>query len=462
MRSTGIFRRTALAFTLAAWILAGMTLLVHAPAARAGVAEPFAPRTGLYFNPDRDGVGLDVQRVGNALFVLWFTFRPDGTPIWYIGVADLKDMSWSADVDLFSWDTASRHSSDELIGSMSLDWSDAQNAEFSWTLNGSSHSEPVQSLIFGTGPTRVDYSGSYYYRLESGWGITIATQGRSSVMLVYFYDADGEPTWGIFVDQDSDFILNGTLQILSGPGLCPSCSALKGGGFPAPEYTDVADMNVAYVRTAILDNDEVSPDDFILRMGLNYKKNTVNAGSPLGGTPFSVISLPPQTLSDTPFVSLEPITEPQTTLTEDEFAAMRTIKSMHVAAAANISQRPPVCNDVTPYSISFSFPPNRYALVYSNAVPVAFQNGFALTDQTKMGFFRAGDDTVAFVWSGSLGGIVQSFTLAGRSSDFFDDPASGFSLMDAMNVETVDNLGQTNITRAAFTASSKVCATADQ
>lgn len=185
------------------------------------------PVAGLWFNPERSGHGLDIERAGEALIVTWYTYNDDGSPTWY-QAAGAYDPQWTQPLYTATWDPQTQSAVVEFVGSMSLEFSAARQAQFSWVINGVAGSEAFQYFNFREGLTTQDHTGIWYDPNQPGWGLSINSQGAdvgadvvsTRVAVLYFYDANNQPRWLL---GQSDNSVSGELPLLSFTGFCPSC-----------------------------------------------------------------------------------------------------------------------------------------------------------------------------------------------------------------------------------------------
>jgi len=189
-------------------------------------AVVLAPEQGLWFNPDRNGHGFDLEVLGDNLFITWYTYEDDGTPVWYqaAGPFDRAAGTWSADFRRFVW-LAGGGVDSEVVGSAALTFDDASHARFDWTLEGGarSGSEPMQVLAISLDRTLRDYTGTWYDPADGGWGVSFYSRGDVRVAVLYFYDADRQPRWAL---GQSDNAMDSVMPMLSFTGFCPDCTAV--------------------------------------------------------------------------------------------------------------------------------------------------------------------------------------------------------------------------------------------
>ncbi len=180
------------------------------------------PRGGLWFNPARSGHGFDLQFSGPNMFVLWYTYEDDGTPVWYLASAPYAT-PWVADLNRFTWNPDTGFVDFVTVGQLSLSFSDARNGQFSWSIGERSGVEPVQPLTGHSEFSLPDRTGAWYQEQEPGWGLSVHTDGDLRVAILYFYDADNQPRWTLGQGVNS---ADEVLTMWSFSGFCPDCQAI--------------------------------------------------------------------------------------------------------------------------------------------------------------------------------------------------------------------------------------------
>ncbi len=182
------------------------------------------PKNGLWNNAGRQGHGLDLFYInGSSVFTAWYTARADHSPIWYTMTGALDNGQVHATLYSLGWDTVNNRLDDSrtvAVGSMTLNFLDAQTGWLTWEVNGRRGTEPV-ALYNDTPQTpAVNYSGMWYNPQESGWGITFNNKGETNFSLIYFYDQNGEPSWVLGTNQNDD---GGQVNMLHAQATCPWC-----------------------------------------------------------------------------------------------------------------------------------------------------------------------------------------------------------------------------------------------
>jgi hypothetical protein len=107
-----------------------------------------------------------------------------------------------------------------VVGSVSLSFSDSRNARIDWQIDEHKGTENIHKMVFSRQPTDLLFTGMWYDPQESGYGITVDTQGDRRTAVVYFYDADNQPSW-VISSQDNDLSISSKAIATTGP--CPWC-----------------------------------------------------------------------------------------------------------------------------------------------------------------------------------------------------------------------------------------------
>ncbi len=194
------------------------------------------PHIGHWYNPQRSGHGMDVQRLGNFMFVTWFTYNDDGSPTWY-QASNVYSPDWQADMYRFAWNPDTGKVDGEIVGTMSMAFSDAEHAEFRWQIGEQSGSEPVRYFLFDDRRALRDYTGMWYDRGEPGWGFSAYSQGQTRFFVLYFYDENHQPRWVLGQDDNQ---ARSNVPMFSFQGFCPACDRVQ------PQSSDAGSLTVDY------------------------------------------------------------------------------------------------------------------------------------------------------------------------------------------------------------------------
>jgi len=192
-------------------------------------------RPGNYYNPDREGHGVDIHRSGPNAFLLWFTYEKGRTPVWYLAAGPYRDNQLQGDLLRYTMDQgaaltpnksctqAGANPSCEIVGDATFTFTGPEQGIFNWTLNGVQGGEPFQFLAVNSENTPVNHTGHWYPPSQVGWGATFNDQGDIEFGIAYFYDQNGDPVWALGSTNAAG--TSGQVQIPMDQftGVCPNC-----------------------------------------------------------------------------------------------------------------------------------------------------------------------------------------------------------------------------------------------
>lgn len=199
---------------------------------------------GMWFNPARDGHGIDVHTAGDTGFLVWYTYEDGHKPVWYQAVGTLRDNQIHGDLLRFSLDPGeplelagdctAAHSNPrcEDVGEAMFTALSQDTGLFHWTLDGQPGGERFEVLKASSAPAD-RHTGHWYPPLEPGWGLTVNQQGAVEFGVLYFYDETGDPTWALGVQDDTP----GLVPLDQFTGFCPSCPWVRTSGKRVGDYT---------------------------------------------------------------------------------------------------------------------------------------------------------------------------------------------------------------------------------
>lgn len=177
------------------------------------------PQEGLWSNPKRPGHGLDIQVVGDTLFVVWRTFNEEGHSIWYTGSGPITSNIWSADLNVYHW--KENKAIPNKAGNISLKMINSTHANFSWVLGDHSGSGPIEYFVMPDDSSSTpNYTGTWFEPKRPGYGVSVSTHGDTQAAILYIYDQSGIPRWvsGVsYRDEDK------SIDISNYQGYCAYC-----------------------------------------------------------------------------------------------------------------------------------------------------------------------------------------------------------------------------------------------
>jgi CubicO group peptidase (beta-lactamase class C family) len=199
---------------------------------------------GLMYDRSRDGHGLDLRVAGPSFNLLFYTYDENGEPEWYIAQGSVHEQLFVAksiyyvtyDVERSppqQYDLATlghfiidfREAGTEAACNDGVDRSHATRlALFDWSVNGKRGQWCIEPLVFGNGAPTPDLNGTWYAGPDDdGWGITVAIQGNTVFVVLYYYDAQGKPRFSVGSAQGYDNSSPITIPMLHVEGFCRHC-----------------------------------------------------------------------------------------------------------------------------------------------------------------------------------------------------------------------------------------------
>lgn len=179
----------------------------------------FHPQVGIWWNPERSGHGMDIQRAGNLLGVTWFTYLENGRGVWYRALAPLSS-DWTAPLIIFHWNAQEQRTTSTEVGTLSLDFESASRVVMNWTIGQRSGTETFVPFVFAPGLPAPDFTGIWHTPESPGFGVSIASNGQRRFVVATVYNDAGEPVWMIGNGSNS---LNATFPLNRWRGACPHC-----------------------------------------------------------------------------------------------------------------------------------------------------------------------------------------------------------------------------------------------
>ena len=197
---------------------------------------------GLWWNApagSESGWGLNLAHQGDVIFATWFTYDVSGKA-WWLSMTAARSAP-----NVFSGTLYQTHGPPfnavpfspsavvaNPVGNGTLTFSDANNASFAYTVNGTSQTKSITREVFGTLPTctfgaQPDLSTATNYQdlwwaapagTESGWGVNFTQQGDIIFATWFTYDLDGSPLWlSATTHKSAAGVYTGTLSRTTGP-----------------------------------------------------------------------------------------------------------------------------------------------------------------------------------------------------------------------------------------------------
>jgi hypothetical protein len=222
----------------------------------AAVPTPARPYGGQWFDPARNGHGIDLHRVEgtpDTYMMVLYTFDADGRPEWYIAIGRIVDGVFRPGNDANGnslWRTRylfgpppGQEEDTSVPGQVRIDFNQGGRAPA--CRDGVGRNDPLALMRFSLGdedmswcltqivpePARpaLDRTGHWFAGADdSGWGVTTLAYGESGLFMVLYYpDSQGRPRWA-FAQTDT-FAPGEPMPLRQVAGYCRTCAAPAGG-----------------------------------------------------------------------------------------------------------------------------------------------------------------------------------------------------------------------------------------
>jgi hypothetical protein len=193
--------------------------------------------TGLWWNPDESGWGLNTTHQGNTVFATLFTYAADGQPLWLVAsglVGDDGTYSYTGPLyrthgppfNQVPWSPIGFGQ----VGTMTIAWTSPATATLTYSFEGATvvktvtrqvYATPVPECVavMGSRAAEANYQDLWWNPDESGWGINLVQQGGIIFATLFTYSESGRDKWfvasGLARQPDGSF--TGALFSTTGP-----------------------------------------------------------------------------------------------------------------------------------------------------------------------------------------------------------------------------------------------------
>jgi hypothetical protein len=222
--------------------------------------------SGLWWNANESGWGIDFTQRRNVVFAAWFTYDASGNPKWYVASSCSMPSGTTGTTGTCSgalyevngptfFGTAFNPSLANVVtaGTIQVSFENAGAATMTYTVAGQTRTVAITRQPVGTGTTQpsVDYTDLWWNPDESGWGMAIAQQFSNIFLAWYLYDSAGKPTWYVASNcVVSGSGCSGTLYRTMGPAFGPTFSPSQvqvfAAGTVSINFTDANNGTLSY------------------------------------------------------------------------------------------------------------------------------------------------------------------------------------------------------------------------
>jgi hypothetical protein len=280
------------------------------------------PTPGLWFSPDHDGHGFDLQKMGNRYVVIFYTYNDEGEPVWYLSVASGSEGKLTGTFSLFEYE-ADRNPPQQIVkepGDFTIDFANTGDgtacadasfqtpgvpvAVMNWNVDGSQGSWCVTPLLPQDQSIQQDLTGLWWAGLQDqGWGLSMDYAGegelRTQVAVLFYFDSEGFPRWALGATAQGG--ANSQMLMHNFTGYCIEC--------PVIDISTVSAGSISHM-IEIVEGDPAGLLDLDIAYGLEPGGDWSRTDSPmvLLSDPLAGFSPIPQTISADQKVAIVDVT----------------------------------------------------------------------------------------------------------------------------------------------------------
>lgn len=185
---------------------------------------------GFYYDKERSGHGFVIEPVTdtNLYFTVFYTYKDDGTPEWYVSTSELENnvlnidmnddtlLRVNRDFNIDPTGTTTPNTIDTSVGTniLQIDFNHSTAAASAACQSGNNRGDNISLALWQLGDTSgewcleplinsseypdPDFGGTWWTGVDDdGWGISLAFSGDLIVATVYYFDNEGKPRWVI-------------------------------------------------------------------------------------------------------------------------------------------------------------------------------------------------------------------------------------------------------------------------
>ncbi len=249
------------------------------------------PQPGFYYDRTRNGHGFVVEAIeGTDLyFTIFYTYNSEGKPEWYTSLTTLEGNVLNMEManntlqrSIYDYDIgpggATPFTIDDSIGtnSLKIDFNsniasaaDACNdgvdrpdnvSLASWQIGNQQDDWCLEPIIAENNYPTPDFGGTWWAGLaDTGWGLSITYSGDVLVVIMYYFDADGNPRWAQGIESGFQVGQEIVLDLLELSGYARDANST--------EVTDVVAGSLTLTLDAINGNDS----DGVMAVDITYQ-----------------------------------------------------------------------------------------------------------------------------------------------------------------------------------------------
>ena len=180
--------------------------------------------TTVWYDPSRNGQGIQLLQNGNSLWGAWYVYNGNGQPIWRVFQTTIDNNTATAPLLRFSGGSAPgsptwTNPTPEEAGQATVTFSPTSPTEvtFSYNLDGATD---TLNLVPFRGLAAGGYTGVWFDPTTNGQGVQLVQTSSTVWGVWYNYDVAGVGRWYVFTGEiDNTFRVTTNLLSFTGPAL---------------------------------------------------------------------------------------------------------------------------------------------------------------------------------------------------------------------------------------------------
>lgn len=160
-----------------------------------------------------NGWGMSLVQHRDTLFANVYVYDASGNPVWYVmpsGTWNYAHTAFTGSLYLptgspfYAYDV-SHFNVGTPVGTMTITFTDVNNATFDYTINGVTAHKNITRVLFGPNTPPTDHPhGDLWWAgsAQNGWGLAILQQYQTLFALWFTYDASGKAVWYVMPGGD--------------------------------------------------------------------------------------------------------------------------------------------------------------------------------------------------------------------------------------------------------------------